>query len=96
MSLKKLSDSSGNSDPIATVTGTGKANAHRLSLEDAAMKLQRAVRVALRSGPYQPLVDRCECCGAARRTCHSLQARNLNEVELTDRGQSTISLRLRQ
>ncbi len=51
MSLKKLSDSSGNSDPIATVTGTGKANAHRLSLEDAAMKLQRAVRVALRKRP---------------------------------------------
>ena len=51
MSLKKLSASSGNSDPIAAFTGTGKANTHRLSLEDAAVQLQRAARVALRKRP---------------------------------------------
>lgn len=70
MSLKKLSDSSGNSDPIATVTGTGKANAHRLSLEDAAMKLQRAVTVSLRSGPERTLVGLPECYGMARQSSH--------------------------
>lgn len=36
-----------------------------------------------RFGPLWPLTDAWKCCGAARRTCHSLQEKNLNEGELT-------------